>query len=94
MARTKMHRREQDGEFIAIGTGVFYIKDAGIWREMTKVEMDLIRGQINAPGTANLPMQINGMLPDPASGEDGDYYVLLYPVGWDGPVWQDPSLTP
>ena len=94
MARTKLHRKEQNGEWIVIGTAVFYINDAGKWRETTKAEMDVFQIQIDVADSAPVPLQTNTMFPDPATGEDGDYYALIYPVGWDGPVWNDTPLTP
>lgn len=83
--RTKIHRKE-GSEFIAIGTAVVYIKDSGVWRETTKVEMEVLDIQ-SSMTTSNPPFNITIDLPRPEDGSDGDYYALLYPLGQDGELW-------
>ena len=88
--RTKLYRKER-GSWIAIGTAVVYIKDAGVWRETTKAEMEILDIQTSMT-TSNPPMNISIDVPRAEDGSDGDYYALLYPLGrdgelWDGEVW-------
>ena len=86
--RTKLHRKER-GVWIAIGTAVFYIKDSGVWREITKAEMDVFGIQTDKADN-KVPSDILNIsidLPKPEVGEDGDYYALLYPLAQDGEMW-------
>lgn len=87
MARTKLYRSE-NGERITLCTAVIYVKDSGKWRETTKTEMQILEIQ-NEMTASDPPLTISIYLPYPGSGQDGDYYGLIYPTGWDGPVWDD-----
>ena len=93
VARIVIHRRECD-EWLRIATGVVYIKQDGGWRETTKAEMDVLELQIkkadNQVSYEDLNIGID--LPQSTRGEEGSYYVLLYPLmpdgkKWDGEVW-------
>ena len=53
---------------------------------MTKLEMDLV--EVRTPVRSDvMPLKIGVQFPFPEDGEDGDYYALLYPFGWEGEVW-------
>ena len=85
MARTTFYRKE-NGQQITVGMAVMYIKDSGAWRETKKAEMDVMG--IQSPVRSDvMPMTIGVEFPVAENGEDGDYYALLYPVGWEGEVW-------
>lgn len=85
MERIKLFRKE-NGEALAIASGVVYIKDSGVWRETTKLEMDLVEAQTPIhPDVISLTYGVQFVTPE--YGKDGDYYVLLYPFGWEGDVW-------
>ena len=64
----------------------FYIRDSSIRRETTKSEMEVM--EVQMPGRFDImPLNIGVQFPVRDEGEDGDYYALLYPVGWEGKVW-------
>ena len=85
--RTILHRTENK-QRIRVATAVIYIKDSRRWRETTRAEMQVL--EIQTPVHFDiLPMTIGVQFPLREEGEDGDYYALLYPVGWDGEVWSD-----
>ena len=85
MARTKLFRNE-NGQSITVAMAVWYIKDSGAWRETTKPEMEVM--EVQMPVRADvMPVTFGVQWPVPEDGEDGDYYALLYPVGWEGEVW-------
>lgn len=39
------------------------------------------------------PAMPNTRIPYDSEGEDGDYYYLIYPLDWEGPVWRGPEQT-
>ena len=85
--RTILHRIENK-QRIRVATAVIYIKDSRRWRETTRAEMQVL--EIQTPVHSDImPMKIGVQFPLREEGEDGDYYALLYPVGWDGEVWSD-----
>ena len=85
--RTKLYRTE-NRQRILVAMAVIYIKDALRWRETTRAEMEVL--EIQTPlHSGILPMKIGVQFPLRNEGEDGDYYALLYPVEWDGEVWND-----
>ncbi len=93
MARIILHRKE-NGQWLKIATGVVYIMRDGDWRETTKAEMDILELQITQSDNrvAHEDLDIGMDLPSRRSGEEGSYYVLLYPLAangefWDGDVW-------
>lgn len=86
MARTTLYRKE-NGQWMALAVAVIYINDSGVWRETTKSEMDVM--EVQTPVRSDvMPMKIGTQFPLEEEGEDGDYYALLYPVGWEGEVWK------
>ena len=93
MARIVLHRMEND-QWLKVASGVIYVMRGGVWQETTKAELEVLGVQIdkanNLVASADLEMGID--LPSRRSGEEGSYYVLLYPLGsdgefWDGKVW-------
>ena len=85
MARTKLYRNE-NGQQITVAMAVIYIKDSDGWRETSKPEMEVM--EVQSPVRSDvMPMTIGVQPPKQEEGEDGDYYALLYPVGWEGEVW-------
>ena len=93
MARIILHRKE-NGQMLKVATGVVYVMRNGAWRETTKAEMDVLDIQITQVDNrvAHEDLDIGVDLPSRRSGEEGSYYVLLYPLAangefWDGEVW-------
>ena len=82
--RAKIYRKEQD-RAIPIATAVFYIRE-GSWRLATKAECDVFEIQNKlADNRGEITVSID--IPHPEFGENGDFYALLYPLGWRGYVW-------